>query len=133
MNILILAAGTRNKIVQYFKRDLTGMGKVIATDVSLLAPAIYEADSFCTVPMINEPGYIDLILDICKEEKVDGVLSLIDPELGLLAENTDRFREVGTTVIGSSADACDMALDKFRMFKWLKSHGYKCARSWMDK
>ena len=26
-----------------------------------------------------------------------------------------------------------MALDKMQMYKWLKTHGYNCARSWMDK
>ena len=30
MNILILSSGTRNKIVQYFKKALEGKGKVIA-------------------------------------------------------------------------------------------------------
>lgn len=33
MNFLILSAGTRNKIVQYFVRELNGDGKVIATDI----------------------------------------------------------------------------------------------------
>ena len=31
MNILILSAGTRNKIVEYFVNTLNGTGKVIAT------------------------------------------------------------------------------------------------------
>ena len=102
MNILILSSGTRNKVVQYFKTALKGKGKVICTDMSNLAPSIYEADQFYTVPRMTAPGYMDVILDICKKEKVDGVLSLIDPELSLLAENKERFAAVGTTVIGSS-------------------------------
>ena len=32
INILILSAGTRDKVVQYFKEALAGKGKVIATD-----------------------------------------------------------------------------------------------------
>lgn len=133
MNVLILAAGTRNKIVQYFCRTFKGSGNVIATDTSTLAPAIYDADRYYIVPPITEPGYIDIILDICKKEKIDGVLSLIDPELSLLAENEDKFREAGTTVIGSPYELCELALDKFEMFKWLREHNYNCARSWMDK
>ena len=133
MNILILAAGTRNKVVQYFKKAFAGIGTVVATDASKLGPAIYDADKHYIVPSISEPGYIDLILDICKKEEISGVLSLIDPELSLLAENEERFRAVGTTVIGSSYELCEMALDKMQMYEWLKAHGYKCARSWMDK
>lgn len=133
MNILILAAGTRNKVVQYFKRALDGAGKVVATDASLLGPAIYDADKYYIVPPISEPGYMDLILDICRKEQINGVLSLIDPELSLLAANEDRFREIGAMVIGSSYELCEMALDKMQMYEWLHSHGYRCARSWRDK
>lgn len=133
MNILILSSGTRNKVVQYFKAALKGKGRVICTDMSSLAPSIYEADQFYTVPRMTAPGYIDVILDICKKEKIDGVLSLIDPELSLLAENKERFAAVGTTVIGSSYELCEMSLDKFQMFRWLTEHGYRCAKSYMDK
>ena len=133
MNFLVLAAGTRNKVVQYFKKTFDGIGTVVATDASELGPAIYDADKYYIVPPITEPGYIDLILDICRKEKIGGVLSLIDPELSLLAENEAKFKEIGTTVIGSSYELCEMALDKFQMYHWLVNHHYNCARSWMDK
>lgn len=133
INILILSAGTRNKIVQYFKKTLGENGKVIATDMSTIAPAIYEADKYYIVPRITEPGYIDIILDICKKENISGVLSLIDPELSLLAENEEKFKNIGTTVIGSSYELCERALDKMQMFQWLRSHDYNCAKSYVDK
>lgn len=125
MNILILSAGTRNKVVQYFVKTLNGKGTVVATDMSNLAPAIYEADKYYIVPRMTDPGYLDVILDICKKEKITGVLSLIDPELSLLAENREKFEAVGTTVIGSSYDLCEMSLDKFEMYNWLAKNGYK--------
>lgn len=133
MNILILSSGTRNKVIQYFKKALAGKGNVICTDMSNMAPSIYEADRFYTVPRMTAPGYIDVILDICRKEKIDGVLSLIDPELSLLAQNKEKFASVGTTVIGSSYTLCEMSLDKFQMYQWLNSHGYRCAKSYMDK
>lgn len=133
MNILILSAGTRNKIVQYFKKEIKDKGVVVATDMSALAPAIYEADKYYIVPRMTEPGYVDVILGICEKEKIDGVLSLIDPELSLLAENKDKFASVGSKVIGSSYELCEMSLDKYEMYNWLKKHGYKCAKSYMDK
>ena len=133
MNFLILAAGTRNKVVQYFKKAFDGIGVVVATDANEYAPAIYDADKHYIVPPITASGYIDVILDICKKENIAGVLSLIDPELSLLAENEERLKEVGTMVIGSSYELCEMSLDKMEMYEWLKGHGYHCARSWKDK
>ena len=107
--------------------------KVVATDASDLGPAIYYADKYYIVPPISELGYIDKILKICKNEKISGALSLIDPELGLLAKNEELFKEVGTTIVGSSYELCEMSLDKMQMYEWLRTHGYNCARSWMDK
>lgn len=133
MNILILSAGTRNKIVQYFRKALAGKGLVVATDMSPLAPAIYDADKHYIVPKMSEPGYINVILDICEKEHITGVLSLIDPELSLLAEHRGAFEAVGTAVIGSSYALCEMSLDKYQMYLWLKEHGYRCAKSYMDK
>ena len=133
MNFLILAAGTRNKIVQYFKKTFEGVGKIVATDASELGPAIYDADKYYIVPPISDPDYIDRVLDICKREQINGVLSLIDPELSLLALNESRFKELGVTIIGSSYELCEMSLDKMQMFNWLKEYNYACARSWMDK
>lgn len=132
MNVLILSAGTRNKIVQYFKKELSGKGKVVATDLINIAPAVYEADEFYQVPRITEPGYIDIIFDICKKEEITGVLSLIDPELSLLAQNEEKFKELGVTVIGSKYSLCEMSLDKMEMFNWLTAHGYKTAKSYVD-
>lgn len=131
MNILLLAVGTRNKIVQYFKKPLDSY--VVATDASELGPALYDADKYYVVPPIRVPGYIGQILEICKTEKIDGVLSLIDPELSLLAENEEKFKAVGTTVIGSCLELCEMSLDKMRMYQWLVAHNFQCAQSWISK
>lgn len=133
MNILILSCGTRNKIVQYVKRELAGNGKVIATDMSPNAPALYEADGYYLVPRITEPGYVELILDICKKEQIHGVFSLIDPELSLLAEHEEEFERLGVTIIGSSYELCERTLDKCQMYEWLSAHGYACAKSYIDK
>lgn len=133
MNILILSTGTRNKVIQYFKKALNDSGNIIATDCSDLAPAVFEADKFYQVPRMTEKGYIDVILDICKKEKINGVLSLIDPELSLLSENKEKFAEIGVTVIGSEYELCERTLDKMQMYNWLKENGFNCAKTYINK
>jgi len=133
INVLILSCGTRNKVVQYFKRELAGKGKVIATDCSELAPALYEDDKHYIVPRITDDNYIDTILDICRKEKIIGVFSLIDPELSLLALHRSRFESEGVKIIGSDYELCERCLDKWQMYKWLSEKGYSCARSFINK
>lgn len=133
MNILILSVGTRNLVVRAFRQSLRDAGLVIATDMSPLAPALYEADRHYIVPRMSAPGYLDEILRICRQERIDGVLSLIDPELSFLAHHAEDFRAVGARIIGSSYELCELSLDKFSMYRWLTAHGYRTARSWTDK
>ena len=132
MNFLILAAGTRNKIVQYFKESFQD-GRIVATDMCEIAPAIYGADAYYIVPRITADNYIDVIINICKKENINGVLSLIDPELSLLAKNKALFDEIGVTIIGSDYELCERSLNKFEMYQWLVKHHYHCAKSYMDK
>lgn len=133
MNILILSAGTRDKVVQYFKEELAGKGRVIATDCSNLAPAVYEADAFYLVPRITAPDYLDVILDICEKEKIAGVFSLIDPELSLLAKERERFLAVGTTPIVSDYGLVETCFDKYRMFEMLQKMHIPTAKCYADK
>ncbi len=132
MNILILSCGTRNKVVQYFKEAVGRTGKVIATDCSPYAPALYDADSYYIVPRMTAPNYVDEIFSICSKENIRGVLSLIDPELSLLAKHKEDFESLGVTVIGSSYHLCELALDKWAMYQWLSEHNFLCARTYID-
>lgn len=133
MNILILSAGTRNKIVQYFKKEIKNNGKVIATDCSNLAPAIYEADKYYIVPRITDENYIDVILNICKKEKIDTLISLIDPELSLIAKNIGRFKEIGVNPIISDYDKVEMCFDKYEMYQFLIRNNFNTPKTYIDK
>lgn len=133
MNILITSTGSRNKIVQYFKREIKENGKVIATDMSNLAPAIYDADKFYLVPRIDHKDYIETLLDICKKEKIDCVFALIDPELSLIAKNKNKFLEIGATPLISNYNAVELAFNKYEMYKYLTKKNVKTPKTYIDK
>lgn len=132
MNILILSCGTRNKIVQYLKKELGNSGKVVCTDASNIAPALFDADSYYIVPKISDPNYIDTICEICKKERINGAFSLIDPELSLLMKNKSLFDEMNVKIIGSSYEICERTLNKWDMYCWLRDNGFKTARSYLS-
>ncbi|MBS4179130.1 ATP-grasp domain-containing protein [Lederbergia citrea] len=120
MNILICSAGRRVKLVQYFKEELHKInGKVIAVDCDFTAPALYHADIFEVVPRINRPNYIDHIMELCDKYKVNGILSLIDPELSLLANFKEEFERKNISVIVSDKEIVDMCYDKYLTSQWL--------------
>lgn len=132
MNILILSAGTRNKVVQFFKKELGNEGHVIATDCSNLAPAVYDADKFILVDRITAPGYMDRVFEICREEKIDAVLSLIDPELSMIAAHADEFKAMGVTPIISDSKLVDTCFNKFEMAKEFRLHGLPTGKCYLS-
>lgn len=132
MNILILSSGTRNKIVEYFKKELCGLGKVICTDCSPLAPSLYIADKYYIVPKIDDPTYLNRILEICEIEKIKGLFSLIDPELSLIAKNKEKIMEKGIIPFVSDYDIVQTCFDKYKMYKTCVELGIPTVKSYID-
>lgn len=122
-NILILSCGTRNLLVRYFKAEGSGIGKVIGTDCSPYAPALYETDTHYIVPRMTEAGYLDTVLDICRRESVRAVLPLQEDELYLIASHRELFINEGIIPIVSDPEAIELCRDKFAFYKYLKENG----------
>ena len=122
MNILILSCGTRNLLVRYFKEPDSGFRRVVGTDCSAYAPALYETDAHYLVPRMTKPDYLDTILDICRRESIDAVLPLQEDELALIASHRKLFTAIGVTPVVSSLSAVDLCRDKYAFYQHLLSH-----------
>ncbi|MBR8709118.1 ATP-grasp domain-containing protein [Bacteroides pyogenes] len=121
MNILFTCAGRRTYLLKYFKENLSEGDKVFATDMQLSASALQAADVKLQVPAVYDPEYINITFNICKENKIDALLSLNDLELPILAENKARFEELGVKVIISDPAVIDIAFDKYKTAQWVES------------
>ena len=118
MNILFTCVGRRSYLLKYFKENLSIIDKIIATDMQSSAPALQVADVKILVPEVYNPKYIDILLDICKEHKIDALISLNDLELPILAENKTKFEKQGVRVIVSDSNVIDIAFDKYKTTQW---------------
>ena len=50
-NILFCSCGRRVKLLQNFRKSMKDSGKIIATDLSPVAPALFMADSNYLMPV----------------------------------------------------------------------------------
>ena len=130
MNYLMLSVGRRGELLKDFRMSMEDGSKIIATDLSPYAPAIYFADKQYLVPRIDDPKYIDTILDICKKEQINAVTTFIDPEIEILAKNRDRFSELGVEVLAPYEETAELCFDKYKMFKHLQSVGVSTVMTW---
>lgn len=131
MNILFTCAGRRTYLLKYFKENLSEGDKIVATDMQLSAPALQAADVKILVPAVYDPKYIDITLNICKEQKIDALLCLNDLELPILAENKARFEALGVKVIVSDPEVIDIAFDKYKTAQWVESLGLNAPKTYV--
>lgn len=131
MNILFTCAGRRTYLLKYFKENLAEGDKIVATDMQLSAPALQVADVKLQVPAVYDPEYVNITLNICKEQQIDALLSLNDLELPILAENKVRFEEIGVKVIVSDPQVIDIAFDKYKTAQWVESLGLTAPKTYV--
>lgn len=123
MNFMILSPGRRCELVKYFKEALNEAGRrLITLDMNHYAPALYFSDKWhvVTKDFANLENYIDLIIEICKKEKVSYLMTLIDPELELLSKYRRRFEENKITLILSSDNDIKVTMDKYAFYLFYK-------------
>ncbi len=132
MNILFCSAGRRCELLKDFRKTMGDNGKIVATDISVTAPAIYMADKYYIVPRIDNDNYIPTILDICKKEEIQAVTTLIDPEIMILAEHRKEFEEIGVEVLAPYKETAELCFDKFRMFQYLKEKNIRTVLTYGD-
>ena len=123
MNIMILSPGRRVDIVQYFKAEIHKEGgKVFTVDMSPYAPGLYEGDeSYVVEKDFNDlDKYIDSVIKICKDNSIKAIITLIDPELVLLAKNKDKFIKNGILPILSNYEEIIFTFDKYNFAETLK-------------
>ncbi|MDY2699327.1 MAG: ATP-grasp domain-containing protein [Lachnospiraceae bacterium] len=122
MNILFCSVGRRCELLKDFRRTMGEDIKIVVTDNSEVAPAMAFADRAYQVPLINDPSYIPMILDICKKEKIQAVTTLIDPEIMLLAEHRKEFEALGVTVLAPYEETAKLCFNKYEMYQFLTKH-----------
>lgn len=123
MNILFCSVGRRGELIKDFKDSMGDNVRIVATDNSPYAPAVYLADKSYLVPKINEPEYVETVLDICRKENIQAVTTFIDPEIEILAKNREKFREIGVEVLAPYTETAALCFDKYEMFKFLRANG----------
>ena len=132
MNYLMLSVGRRGELLKDFRRSAADGAKLVATDMSPYAPALYFADRQYLMPRIDAPEYLDRVLDICKREGIQAVTTFIDPEIELLAKSRAHFEKLGVEVLAPYEETAKLCFDKYMMYQYLKEHHISTVETWGD-
>lgn len=130
MNILFCSVGRRGELIKNFKDSMKENVRIIATDHSIYAPALYLADKHYIVPLINDETYLAKLVEICKEEKINAITTFIDPEIQILSENRNLFESIGVIVLAPYIETAKLCFDKYEMFKYLRKNNINTVRTY---
>ena len=130
MNYLMLSVGRRGELLKNFRQSIEIGSKLVATDLSPYAPALYMADKQYLVPRIDDPHYIDTIIEICKKEQIHAVTTFIDPEIEILALHREKFEAIGVEVLAPYAETAKLCFNKYQMFNYLIENGIPTVMTW---
>lgn len=132
MNFLFCSVGRRGELIKNFKSSLDKGSKIIATDCSNTAPALYFADKQYIVPKITDNNYLSTIIDICKKENIKVITTFIDPEIEILAKNREVFEKIGVEVLAPYIETATLCFDKFKMYEYLVKKDIKTVKTYGD-
>ncbi|MBN8571643.1 MAG: ATP-grasp domain-containing protein [Ignavibacteria bacterium] len=130
--ILFTSPGRRFELINFFKEEFIGY-EFIGADAFKTSPAAYILDRVYEVPLKIDEQYVDEVIEVCKKEKPEFVIPLLDPELPQFAKNKKRFEEIGVHVWVSDYDVVELSNDKYLTYTRFKNLGINLPETWMMK
>ncbi len=134
MNILISSAGRRVSLVRAFQKELKNLysnAKVYAADAKpQLSAACQVADGYFEVPRLDNPSYIEALIEKCQEFKISLIIPTIDTELLLLAKNRSLFEKNNIKPLVASESFIKKCRDKRVIHDFFLSHNVNIAKEY---
>lgn len=101
-------------------------GACIAAD----SAGLYFCDTAYLSPPAADPAFYPWLVDVCRRDRVDVLLTGVDAILTTLAPVTQQLqRDGGAFLVTSSAEALAIAGDKLATARWLADRGFEAPRS----
>lgn len=76
----------------------------------------------------REENYIQAVLRICEEDKIDTIFPSFDPQVYVFSKNKRRFEELGIVIPIPDYDVVVTPLDKYRTVQAAKEAGFPCPK-----
>jgi carbamoyl-phosphate synthase large subunit len=136
INVLFTSVGRRVELLRAFSHaySLLGLeGSLVGVDVDALAPALQIVHKGYIVPPVGSGDYVSTLEAICRQEEIDLVLPLIDPDIQVLAVARPILESTGAKVMVVSSQAADITADKWRTHQLFQELGLPTPQSWLPE
>jgi carbamoyl-phosphate synthase large subunit len=130
MRLLIPSAGKRYLHLKYFK-ECAGVESVITTEINPMAPGIHAADRCYQMPRSHTPEYITALLQLCRKERLDAIIPLMDLDIVYINAHRSRFEDQGVKLLLPPSATVALSMDKLSTYTTLAKQGVPFARTFL--
>ena len=133
VNVLFTCVGRRVELLNAFRRAGEELGirlDIHGADATRFSPAFHRVDRAHLVDPISAGHYIEQLLGIVRQSRINLLIPLIDPELPLIAAAVDDFAEAGCHALVSSPSVVRTCRDKLATYRMLKRAGIDTPATW---
>ena len=123
MNLLLSCIGRRGYIADWFREHLDPGDRIIGTSNTRWTPGFDACDLAVLVPDVRSEEYVPKVLELCRSERVDALLSFFDVDIDTLAPHRERFLEIGVTPVIPESRVSRISLDKLETARFLTEVG----------
>lgn len=97
--------------------------KVTVADASENSVGRYLANDFVKIPRGDDPAFVPVLLDLCRDRDIQILMPLVTKELIPLALHKESFAAAGTKILVSDAPSLEIANNKSRLYQFLEWRG----------
>ena len=113
----ILLSGLGGSLFPYLHNALKDEFHLFYLDNNKYLEGIYKGLNFVLAPLVTDPGYKSLVIDLIRKERIDFYIPLIDEELMLAKDEISK--ETPVQVIAPDTAFIELCLNKHKLMQFL--------------
>ena len=103
---------------------------IVGADMTNISRGLSEVEKSFLLPPANDPSYIDVLLEKCKEYAIEVLFHGSEPELKKMSEHRERIAQAGIFLPINNREVISTCMDKFKTIEFLKEHGFKYPKTY---
>lgn len=107
-------------LINCFRQNGERNIRIVGMDMSDDPSARFLVDQFYCVPAATADNYVDIVLDICRKEKIDIYFPNISAEVTAVTKRKEDFLRNGTIISASNQKAVEIGNNKLKLYEFLK-------------
>lgn len=122
LNVLVTAVGSEvgQGVIKALKSSNYDF-KIIGCDIDPDSAGFFMCDNYYVVSKASSKKYLDEMIEICQEEKIDILFPNADLELKIMSEFSGLFEDNGVNVVIQPLNVLDIFQSKYKTYKFLKT------------